>query len=193
MKPLYIFLLLYAAAVTFFADGIGGTLTLIPGFGLVLGPAIAFCINATMGAGLIVLLLINGLFHPRFGPFISVGGYIPYVDFLPFWLGLVIMGIIHDMQKNGEPVIGIGGLAKQLSLNYLSGKPPLQQLRGARSIIKNERSATGRVPLNEQTPPQEEEASTRSPRTDLKSPTYSINRDILPRAANDNRPYAQAA
>lgn len=52
-----------------------------------------------MGSGLILLLVMNNMYHPTWGPAGFIGGLIPGLDFLPFWLGVVIAGIIQDIKK----------------------------------------------------------------------------------------------
>ncbi len=92
-----------------------------PWIGIVLAFAITFCINVTMGAGLLFLLATQGMYHPKFGPFTLIGGLLPGLNFLPFWLGLVIAGIVHDKSKEGG---SLGALAK-LADDLQSTKNPL--------------------------------------------------------------------
>jgi len=193
MKPLYIFLLLAAGFITALSDGISAALMAIPELGLVLSIAITFCINATMGVGLVFALVSNGMWHPKFGPVALIGGLLPGLNFLPFWIGLVGAGIVHDMSNEG----GVIGEAAKIADTVQSGANPLAATRTALSASKNmERLTTGRPPAQEanDNEPQAEEKS-RSP-LNLKSPGTSMNSDIArPRAATpeNSQLHAQVA
>ena len=183
MKPLYVFLLLYAVFITGLSDGISFALLAIPVVGPVLAIIIAFCINATMGAGLLIALASFGMWHPRLSPFGIIGGLIPGLNVLPFWVGLVIAGIAYKMNADGESVGGITGAALSLQSVYQSGGSPLQKMRGAAGIVMNERRATGRPPqaTNESEPQSEGENKSRV-LPNLKSPSLApnMNSDIAP-------------
>ncbi|MDO8518185.1 MAG: hypothetical protein Q7S26_02765 [bacterium] len=180
MKPLYVFLLLWAVFITGLADGISWALMAIPGIGFILALAITFCINATMGAGLLFLLISQGMYHPKFGPATVIGGLIPGINVLPFWIGLVVAGIVHDM---GNEKGMIGEVAK-LADNLQSTKNPLSRARSVMSASKDMRRLTeGRPPqiANDNEPQNEREEKARSP-LNLKSPRM-----------NDDIQYAKAA
>jgi len=184
MKPLHIFLLMWAIFITGLADSISLALLPIPVIGFVLGLAITFSINATMGAGLLVVLMSQGMWHPKFGPVGMVLGLVPPFNFLPIWIGLVAAGIAHDMANEKGAV---GEMAK-LADTMQSTKNPLTRAKAAISTSKNlERLTTGRPPQadndnyldNER---QEEPGETPRTRTELKNPSLAprMNSDIAP-------------
>lgn len=193
MKPLYIFLLLFAVLITGLADGLDVALSAIPGIGFILGLAISYCINITMGAGLLIALVSFDMYHPRISPFGIVAGLIPGLNVLPFWVGLVVAGIVYKMNAEGENLGGITSAALKLQSVYQSGGSPFQKMRQAGGVVMNERRATGRPPAAAGPEPQQETPE-RTPRTmtDLKSPRFApnINRDIAPQRTP---PYAKAA
>jgi len=183
MKPLYIVILLWAVLISLLADGIGGALEAIPVVGTVLGLVVALCVNVTMGAGFLFLLISNGMYHPKFGPFFIIGGFLPGIDFLPFWLGLGVVAILQDYEKEHPKAFGVAGAAIQTALNVESGN-----IAGAAKSAARGASALGQQSASQDTRPAAQ-TETRSPIA-LKSP--NINHDIAPkRAANDNLPYVQ--
>lgn len=147
MKPLHVFLLLFAAFITALADGISLALSIIPYVGIMIALVISYCINITMGAGLILLLAVNGMYHPKWGPAGVVGGLIPGINVLPFWIGMVIAGIIHDKAKEGGIVGTIAG-AVEGGTSALSGSPA-GTLQAAKSIVPSIRQKTVPEPAND--------------------------------------------
>ena len=183
MKPLYIFLLLWAVFITGLADGLSWALIAIPGLGFILGLAITFCINATMGIGLLFLLAANNMYHPRLSPFAIIGGLIPGLNVLPFWVGLVIAGIVYKTNAEGENLGGVTSTALKLQSTYLSNKNPFQKMGAATGIVMNSRRAEGRPPqaANDNEPENEPQEKSRS-LPNLKSPSFAprMNSDIAP-------------
>jgi len=143
MKPLYIFLLCYAIFITGLADGISAALLPLPGIGIVLGLAITFCINATMGIGLLLALSLNGMYHPRISPFGIIGGLIPGLNILPFWVGLVAAGIIYKMNAEGKNLSTVGSLALRLQSIYQSNASPFQKMTNSLKMVNDERKTVG--------------------------------------------------
>jgi hypothetical protein len=190
MKPLYIFLLLWAVFITGLADGISWALLPLPGLGFILALVITFCINATMGAGLIFLLISQSMWHPKFGPVATILGVLPPFNVLPLWLGLVIAGIVHDMGKEKGAVGEIAKLADTLQ----STKNPFTRAASVMSTSKNiERLTTGRPPqaANDNEPENVGKETSRT-RTELRSPNLAphMNSDIAPARTQH---YAKAA
>jgi hypothetical protein len=134
MKPLYIGLVMYALAITALADALEAAFgSILPGVGLVIGIPLAVCINITMGAGLVLALWLNDMFHPTFGPFGVTAGAIPGIDSLPIWLGLVIAGIVYKMQIEKSAVTkAIPSIAKTAA--GISLENPMSIVKGARDI-----------------------------------------------------------
>ena len=179
MKPLYLLSILYALFITGLSDGIAFALAPIPVLGIIFAFTITFCLNITMGAGLIALLASHGMFHSKWGPLAVVGGFIPGFNFLPFWLGLVAAGIAQDMSKQKGL---LGTLAKTATAAQPGGNIFVRASAVASAVQPNERRATGRPPapaVAEENEPQEEEAPARAP-LNLKSP--GMHSDIIPHA-----------
>jgi len=179
MKPLYIFLILYALFITGFGDAIELAFTaIIPGAGLIIGMPLDVVINITMGAGLVLLLALNGMFHPKFGPAGIIASAIPGIDSLPIWLGLVVMAIL---QKTAEEKTGvIGSVAKvAVATKNVSLSNPEAALKPVHTIQTTTSSVASDI-----RPATNQPASSR-PVRDLKSITL--------KAANDNRSYVQKA
>jgi hypothetical protein len=185
MKPQYIFLLLAAVFITGLSDGISWALLAIPYIGFVLALTVTFCINATMGAGLLFSLIQQGMYHPKFGPVAIIGGLIPGLNVLPFWVGLVGAGIMQDKSKERGIVGEVAGVASALQ----SGKNPLSKAGGAVSAFKNTERLAGRPPqaANDNEPKSEAAAESRRP-INL-NPRVGMNSDIAP----GNKTYAKAA
>lgn len=195
MKPVYIFSILWAAFITLLAGGISMALVAIPGVGIILALVVSYCINITMGCGLLYFLISEGMYHPKVSPFVLIGGLIPGLDFLPFWIGLVIAGIVQKMSEEK----GLLGNVARVAVAAQSMQNPSSALRGAQSLVKNtERAITGRPPqaANDNQMP---EGAQETPRSlgNLKSPNTALNMssDITrPSAgANDNQLHAKAA
>lgn len=186
MKPLHIFLLTYALFITALADGLGAAFMAIPYIGFPLAIAISLSINITMGAGLLFALVANDMFHPKWGPAGVVASFIPGINVLPFWIGLVIAGILHQTEKGKGGAAG--SVAKILStVNPASLTNPINALKTARTIGNTISEARSEKTI-------EGEAPQRRP---VEVAPFRIKKDItprtLPRVANDNQPYAQVA
>jgi hypothetical protein len=145
MRLDYIFFLMLAIFITGLADGITWALTPLGGIGFVLGVAIAFSINVTMGVGLLLpLLALNEMYHPRISPFGIVAGLIPGLNVLPFWVGLVIAGIIYKRNAEGKSLGGVAGAALKLQSVYQSGTNPFSAMREAGAVARNSRRTSDR-------------------------------------------------
>lgn len=189
MKPHHIFLLLWAVFITGLSDGLAAALMAIPGVGFVLGLAVSFSINATMGVGLILALSACDMYHPRISPFTIIGGLIPGLNLLPFWVALVIAGIVYKINAEKKSLMPVAGVALSLQENYASGTSPVQKMRQAFGMV-SERRATGRPPhIIENAALQQEEAAPRS-LPSFKSP--AMNNDIEP-AGRPPQSYAKIA
>ncbi len=175
MKPLHVFLLLFAVFITALADGISFGLSILPGIGLIIGLALTFCINITMGSGLVLLLALNGMYHPKWGPAGLIGGLIPGLDFLPFWLGIVIAGIAQDMSKE-KGLIGAAAGMVVAGTSVASGNVT-GAVKGVAKALPAVRQVTAaEAPADEN----RAEQQTRTPST-----LQTKNFDGI-RAANDN-------
>lgn len=184
---------MWAVFITGLADLISLALLPIPGLGIILAFAITFCINATMGMGLLIALISNGMFHPKFGPAGLVLGMTPPFNVLPIWIGLVIAGIVHDMSNEKGALGEVAKLADSLQ----SAKNPFSKAGAVLTASSNMRLSAGRPPVqpaNDHAPQEEQENKSRA-LPNLKSPSLAtnINSDIAPARVGRTQPYAKAA
>jgi hypothetical protein len=179
MKPLYIALMLYAVFITGLADGLELAFAAISGIGIVIGLAVSFCINITMGSGLVLLLANNKMFHPKYGPFGIVVSAIPGLNSLPVWIALVGAGIV---QKMGEEETGLTGMLARIAgaASSLSASNPVAALQSANTI----KQAVQDTPQHSL--PANNTAPTAQQRTSLELKSPNINRDVTPRVTQDN-------
>ena len=195
MKPLYFLLLFYALFITGLADSlevalfnIGLVPNAIPVVGSILAAAtapigigigltVSWCINITMGSGLMLLLLINRMYHPKWGPAGLIGAFIPGLDSLPFWVGIVIAGIVYDMSQEGGLVGAAAGMV-QAATTGTSGSVT-GALQGAKTIVTNARTASmPQAPANDnQQTPQERTQPT------LQTKNFDGIKPYVPKAA----------
>jgi hypothetical protein len=133
MKPQYVFLILFALFITGLSDGLEAALAALGPIGIVLGITVSWCINVTMGAGLIFLLIYNGMFYPQYlYPGIAAGA-VPGLDSLPFWVLVVVLCII---KKTGEEAPGVvGQVARVAGAAALVSSNPAT-VRGAVKTLK---------------------------------------------------------
>ncbi len=171
MKPLYMIMLLYAVFITGLSDGLGWAFTAIPGIGIVLALAVSTCINITMGSGLLLLLISNKMFHPKFGRFGVVLSVMPPFNFLPIWIGLVGAGIA---QKMGEEKTALGAIARlTTSANSVATGNPVSTVKNVGAAAQNLKTPQHSLPANDNQPQTQQRAP-----LGLKSP--NINRDVKP-------------
>jgi hypothetical protein len=133
-----------------------------------------------MGAGLIFLLISDGMFHPKFGPAGVIASFIPGLNALPFWIAVVGAGIL---QKMGEEDAGALGMMARItsSLNPMSLANPLAAGGVTGTVLKAAQSLPQRKDVSAQpTAPGQELNGAKSPRialTDIKTskPTGTSN------------------
>jgi hypothetical protein len=197
MKPKYILLLLVAVFITLLADGLSAGLVgistavaaipivdvfvaaITAPIGLGLALTVGWCINITMGAGLWLFLVLNGMYHPKWGPASFVGAAIPGLNALPFLVGMVVAGIMHDMAKQEGGLGTAAKLGENLGNVYKTGAGSLAKAGSAAGAVMNARqphmAAAGAQKNNEQ--PQERTSST------LQTKNFDGIKPYVPKAA----------
>lgn len=122
----------FQAAITLSFTGIFLALGVIPFVGVVVGPlgivvgfVISTCLSLVMGAALVTLLLLNGMFYPRFLLPGGITELIPALNLLPTWTTVTILSII---QKNKEEGGKVGAAA---SIVTAIAKPSVQNVANA--------------------------------------------------------------
>jgi hypothetical protein len=76
--------------------------------GLAIGFAVSICLSMTFGAGLIMLLLLNGMYYPKFLLPGGIAELIPGFDLIPSWTAMTILCVL---QKSKEESGLLGGVA----------------------------------------------------------------------------------
>lgn len=81
---------------------LGASLTLIPfagaagvPVGVGLGMAINLCLSATLGAGLIMLLMFNRMFYPKYILPGGISEIFPGFSILPTWTAITVLSILQ--------------------------------------------------------------------------------------------------
>jgi hypothetical protein len=89
-----------------FLLGLVGSIPLINGVlatvtmpvGVILGFAISVCLSLTLGAGLIMLLIIYGMFYPKYLMPGGISELIPGFDLIPGWTALTILCVLRKIR-----------------------------------------------------------------------------------------------
>lgn len=142
--------------------------------GIAVGLGISWCINITMGAGLVLLLLYEGMFYPHYLFPGFIAEIIPGINDLPFWMLIVVLCII---KKTGEEAEGVLGTAARVAAGAALIASNPASVRGTAATLQSVRRI--RQPESSLEETEEPQQQTRVP-LNLKSPT--INSDILPHA-----------
>lgn len=93
-----------ALSLMFFV--LGASLTLIPFAGVAgapigvgFGVAVNFCLSATLGTGLIMLLIFNKMFYPRYVLPGGISEIFPGFSLVPTWTAIVILSILRKKKE----------------------------------------------------------------------------------------------
>ncbi len=179
---------LIAAGKCALAGGAAGALAST--FGIPLGTALGFVleiiVSLTFGAGLIFLLIINGMYYSTRTPIGLIAELIPGLDILPGWTVMTILCVLKKRSEQGEKDILTTGVRLASAAAAVSFANPILAARSVQSI-RNTRN-TMRSDMRPSNGTQQREP------LNLKSPRMA---DVIPRqplrAANDNQPYVQKA
>lgn len=88
----------------------GGTITIA----VVMGFAINFCLDATLGTILIMWLLWEDMYYPRFGISGFIAELIPGVNDLPAWTIMTVLSIMRKSAEEGKLKSPAGGVFKKI-------------------------------------------------------------------------------
>ncbi len=86
----------------------GGLALIAEPIGLVLGFAISICLSATLGFGLIMLLVFNGMFYPKYVYSGGIAELIPGFDLIPGWTAMTILSVIKKNKEEKQEKSGGG-------------------------------------------------------------------------------------
>ncbi len=187
------------AGVSLSLAGIGSSVALIPIVGWVVGAVtgpvgifMGFVINASLsfslGAALILLLILNGSFYPVYIATAFFGEAVPGINNLPLWTTIAILSVLKKKSTEGGALGALAGVAVAAGTGGTSAA--IQTLRASTTQPANDnlRATSG-------TPPLSGEIS--SDKTSSAAPARAplLNRDIRPNApTNDSiKKYGLAA
>jgi len=74
--------------------------------GLMLAFAINLCLSATLGSGLIMLLIICGMYYPRYLLPGGISEIIPGLDIFPGWTALTILCVLRKIKDEKGGIAG---------------------------------------------------------------------------------------
>lgn len=102
----------WGCAVGGFVLGILGSATDVAAvvtepIGLIIGFAISICLSATLGAGLITLLIFNNMYYPKWILPSGIAEFVPGFDLIPGWTAMVILCLV---QKKKDEMGGVGNI-----------------------------------------------------------------------------------
>jgi hypothetical protein len=171
----------------FAAGGLASALG-IP-LGMALTAVSDVCISLTLGSAFIAILFITGYFKGNTAMIwgVYIGKTIPFLDVVPGYTALAIRCVLKN--NKAQRVLAGANIASDVaSGNFVSALRTASSVASAGQSISNPAMSQAANASESN----EEETKSRAP-LNLRSP--SIQRDITPRAANDNHPqtYVQAA
>ncbi len=81
--------------------------------GLMMGFAISICLSMTLGAGLIMFLILNGMYYPKIMLPGGVAELIPGFDLIPSWTAMTILCVLQKVkeEKAGSVVGAVASIA----------------------------------------------------------------------------------
>lgn len=74
--------------------------------GLMLAFAINFCLSATLGAGLVMFLIICGMYYPKYLLPGGISEIIPGLDIFPGWTALTILCVLRKIKDEKGGIAG---------------------------------------------------------------------------------------
>ncbi len=137
-----------------FLLGLLGSIPLINGalavatmpVGVILGFAISICVSMTFGAGLVMLLILTGMFYPKY----LSGGItelIPGVNCMPFWTALTLASVIRKYGDEKKKLLLPQSLLGQAASGIIATKQQTMSLARERmpnTFIPPQEKARGR-------------------------------------------------
>lgn len=79
--------------------------------GLAIGFTIDVCLSLTLGAGLIFILFMFGMFYPKYVWSGGIAEFLPGFDILPGWTALVVFSILEKSKQEGGVLGTVAGVA----------------------------------------------------------------------------------
>lgn len=178
------------AGVSLSLAGIGSSVALIPVVGWVAGAVtgpvgifMGFVINASLsfslGAALILLLILNGSFYPIYIATAFFGEAVPGINNLPLWTTIALMSILKKKSAEGGALGAVAGVAVAAGTGSTSAAVQTVRTSTTRPANDNSRATTGAPPRSEET-----SAGKISSAAPTRAPL--LNRDIRPNAATND-------
>lgn len=170
--------------------GVGAIAAAVPVIGWGAGPigigvgmAINSAIGLTAGAGLLLLLLLNGSFYPFLIASAFIGEVVPGINNLPFWTVITIMCLLKSRSTEGGAIGAIAGVAVAAASGGVTGA--LHAVKDAAQPQRPMPPAAPSPTLSEQ-PQQKDEPKPRAP---------LLNSEIRPKSASNDtiKTYGNAA
>ena len=93
--------------------------------GIMLGFAISVCLSFTLGAGLIMLLILAGMYYPKFMLGGGVAELIPGFDIIPGWTAMTILCVLKKSKEQG------GVIGTVASMATAAASPSVSNIAGA--------------------------------------------------------------
>lgn len=94
-----------------FGTALDGLAVVTEPVGIILGFVVTFCFSATLGVGLFTLLVLNGLYYPKFMLPSAIAELIPGFNLLPGWTAMVILCLIQKSKEEGGLVGSVASVA----------------------------------------------------------------------------------
>ena len=163
----------------------------ISAFGMPIGVLLGFifdiCLSLTLGAGLIFLLALMGMFYPKYVWSAGIFEVMPGFDVLPGWTVMVVLCLIKKRGEEGKAGVTTTAAKIISAVGGASLTNPVSAMTSANTF----RQTANQIQSN--TRPSNDNQKDRAP-LNLKSPSMNdITPTKVPRAANDNLPYVQKA
>lgn len=154
--------------------------------GIVLGFAINICLSATLGAGLVLLLGMDGMFYPKYIFGGGLGELLPGFDNLPAWTATTVLCLLKKKRESGGRSAALFGGAADIGNIVTSASPGTLPGRVAGAVL-------GMPQKTANISPEGQERATEAPaKTRVVPELKNIDGIKAPRPV-DNALYAQTA
>ncbi len=97
--------------------------------GLMLGFAISICLSVTLGAGLIMLLILCNMFYPKYLLPGGVAELMPGFDLIPGWTAMTIMCVLQKVKDEKR-----GGTVGAVAAVVTTSPSPASLVQAARAV-----------------------------------------------------------
>lgn len=123
------------------AGAFGGSVTgaaaapIILTSGIILGFVISICLSTTLGAALVTMLVLNGMYYPKFMLPSGIAELIPGFDLIPTWTAMVILCLVQkskeEAKASGSMLAPVAALASASPSFVQSSVQTLNSVEGA--------------------------------------------------------------